>query len=497
MTKNRLDLVDLVDGFVRLVDSSFPDIGFTGSEGEIELTEPIAAVTVLRLELPTTEFLHLASVLIEADGLDDPVAQTTRTMSSAWKDYEQILEQGRIFDPENSDKGFHTRKETLPWMEISFDQPRDVSRVRLVNCAGPNSVRGRGIAVGVRTADGRYRTVYDGAAREREFIHAAEDYANRYPESAKNPESPQSPGADSTTKGAHSTTKGPELVEGLISRARSMVGALRGPSTSSGRSGAGSGPLGAASSDVDPLVPKLVKIMTMIALQDDTAVRWALERSGGSPDQVRQFRTEVNRRLLFARERELTSHGVRRSFRFWTPQQQQSYLGFALDVVEALRELTPNVCFGFGSALAIVRDQELIPHDDDLDVLIGFEPEQAGTHTEGRQLIRDCLTAKGFKITGGMTAYQWVTRSTGGTRLDVFIGVFEADDISWYPGKRGALTRDMMFPPVEREFLGRQCPVPTRAEAYLEQIYGPGWVHPDPGFKHTWDPTQYADIAGG
>jgi hypothetical protein len=213
-------------------------------------------------------------------------------------------------------------------------------------------------------------------------------------------------------------------------------------------------------------------------------------------EQTAQFQAVVNRRILFPRELEWTSHGVRRSFRFWTHQQQQDYLAFACEVVEALTALTDKVCFGFGSVLSVVRDHHLMQHDDDLDVLIGFEPEQAKTHAEGRRLVRDCLAAKGFKISGGMTAYQWITRPEGGPRLDVFIGVFEGDRISWYPGKRGALTRAMMFPPVDREFLGRQVPVPHEPETYLEEIYGPGWRRPDPHFRHSWEPGQYADIAG-
>lgn len=477
MTQNQLDLVGLVSGFVRLRDSAFPDLRLTESAGTIEITDALRAVTTLRFELPGTEFLHLATVIIDADGLDDPVRQTTRTMSSVWKDFDQTLERGTLFDPADHGKGFHTRKESLPWMEIAFDRPRDISRIRIVNCEGPNSVRARGLVVSVHTEDGRRHTVYDGLARERAFLHAAERYANGEPTTT---------GRTGTRRGIIGNRAGlPAHPANLVEAVEAAAGTAR--SLLPGRHPARS---------VNPLVPGLVRVMTMIALQDDTAVRWALQRLALSPQDAARFRTEVNRHLLFPRERELTSHGVRRSFRFWTAQQRQDYLEFALEVIAALRELTPDVCFGFGSALAIIRDHEPIPHDDDLDVLIGFEPGRAATHAEGRQLVRDCLTAHGFKVSGGMTAYQWVTRSTGGTRLDVFIGVFEGDDISWYPGKRAALTRDMMFPPTEREFLGRTCPVPARPETYLEQIYGPGWEVPDPGFAHRWDPGQYADIAG-
>ncbi|HEY9293419.1 MAG TPA: hypothetical protein VIP98_19250 [Microlunatus sp.] len=446
-----LDLDDLVDGFAQLVDRSFGDLRFVESGGEIDIRTSMPAVTAVRCELPRTEYLHLASVIIDADGLDDPVRQTTRTMSSVWKDYDQVLERGVIFDPANREKAFHTKKESYPWMEIGFDRPRDLSRIRVRNTEGNNSLRERGLQVQVRTDDGRLTTVYDGAERERQFVRAAEHYGN---------------GID-----------GPEVIEGL----RTRIGArLR--------------PLGRSA--VHPARPDLVKILTRLELQEYAPGRNALDGIDLTPAQISQFRALVNRRYLFPRELEWTSHGVRRSFRFWTERQQHEYLDFALEVISALRELTGDVCFGFGSVLAIVRDQKLIPHDDDLDVLIAFDPDRAGTMTDGRQLVRKCLQAKGFQVTGGMSAYQWVQPASGGPRLDVFIGVFEGDRISWYPGTRGGLLREQVFPAADREFLGRRCPVPGRPEEYLEQIYGAGWRQPDPNFQHTWNPAAYADIAG-
>ena len=443
-----LDLPCLVSGFARLRDEAFPDLRFLDSGGLLEVRRKVRNVVAVRLELPKTEYLHLASVVIVADGLDDPVRQTTRRMSSAWKDYEKTLQSGLLFDAANREKAFHTKKDHHPWLEIVLDQPRDLSRLRIRNVEGDNSLRERGLQVQVRTADGATRTLYDGVAREREFVQAAEKFGN----------------------GESVTGRLPTPARRLANRA--------GPT-------------------LHPAQPALVKILTQVELHDQGALRRnSLDRVDLPPEQVGEFRSLVNRRWLFPRELEWTSHGVRRSFRFWSSEQRQAYLGFALEVIEALQELTPDVCFGFGSALSIVRDHDLIPHDDDLDVLIGFEPDQAGTHTEGKQLIRDCLQDKGFRVTGGMASYQWVTPSTGGTRLDVFLGVFEGDKIAWYPGRRGALTREMMFPPQTREFLGHQVQVPAQPETYLEQIYGSGWSTPDPNFQHSWRPQDYSDIAG-
>ncbi|QDP96550.1 hypothetical protein FOE78_12110 [Microlunatus elymi] len=482
-----LDLDELVDGVARIAAESFADLGFLESCGELDLRSSVPGATAIRFELPRIEYLHLASVIIDADGLDDPVRQTTRTMSSVWKDYDRVLESGVIFDAANREKGFHTKKESYPWLEIGFDRPRELSGVKVRNVEGVNSVRARGLQVQVRTADGRLITAYDGIERERQFVRAAEHFANgsAAPVTDGQPvdglqarvlhagKSFLTKAAKSASRANRSAAQAPELVEAPDSQPKK-----------------GSRP------PIRPAQPDVVKILTRLELRDYAPGRNALDHLKLTAEQVSHFRALVNRRYLFGQELEWTSHGVRRSFRFWTEQQRQDYLRFALEVISALQDLTRDVCFGFGSVLAIVRDQNLIPHDDDLDVLIGFEPEQAGTLFEGRQLVRACLQAKGFQVTGGMSAYQWVQRAGGGLRLDVFIGVFEADKISWYPGKRGGLTRAQLFPAIERDFLGRPCPVPHRPEEYLEQIYGPGWRDPDPNFQHSWNPAAYADISG-
>ena len=456
----------MVDDFCDLVDRKFADLRLTDSSGELEIACRIADAVAVRFELPGTEYLHLSSVLIEADGLDHPTGQTSRTTSSVWKNYDETLASGVIFDPGNTTKAFHTRKDNHPWLEIKFDQARDLHKITVRNVAGPNSVRARGLQVLVRTADGRLRTVYDGVARERELVRTAERFGN----------------GDLAT-GAGSIVP---AVKRILPVGRILPVKRNLPVSRSARRDGTS----------VALAPDLARMLCHVWLGDYQAVRFALDRSGIDSETAGRFQTAVNQKILYPRKLEWTSHGVRRSFRFWTRKQREEYVGLTLDVIEALRELTDDVCLGFGSVLSVVRDHALLPHDDDLDVLIGFEPGRAATHADGRKLVRECLVGHGFTVSGEMHSYQWVTRPGGGPRLDVFIGVFEDDRISWYPGRRGALTRSMMFPARQEEFLGRQVPVPHKPELYLEQIYGSGWVTPDPGFRHNWQPATYADIAG-
>lgn len=197
---------------------------------------------------------------------------------------------------------------------------------------------------------------------------------------------------------------------------------------------------------------------------------------------------------LKQRQLEWTSHGARRSFRFWSEPEKIEYIELASNLVRDLRGLSDDTCLGFGSVLSVVRDKDLVAHDDDLDVVIAFPQTQARTLAEARRITRDHLVELGYQVTGNFFNHWHVRRQN--RKLDVFVGIYEqGDSIGWFPGKRSALKRDEVFPPATSNLLGIECLIPANPERYLEIIYGPKWRSPDPGWKHDWDRTAYLDIA--
>lgn len=458
-----LDATDGPDAIDRLfaqfvkVANQFKDLNFADPSGTIQLRQRIPSVTCVRIELPKTEYLHLSNVLIEADGISDVRHEAVVRASSTLPAYSQLLEQGVLLDPANTQTALHTKKEDRPWLEIVFDRPVDVTRVFVRNVSDQQtSSRARGLQILVREQGAWWTTIYDGWLRERAFVRAVERQQRR---------------------------------QALARRARSRVGRMfsGGQAASDADSTAGT----------EDRIPGLARILTAAQLGDYATVPRELRRAGVSPAEESRFRDVVNERIA-RREVEWSIHGIERTFRFWSKQEKQDYIGFAADVVECLRELNDNVCFGFGTVLGIVRDHQLIPHDYDADVIIGFEPDQASTLREGRALIRECLVGHGYTVSKKRVAHHFVTRPEGGPKLDVFAGVFEQDMIAWFPARRGGLTRQMMFPPQYVSFLDRSCPIPREPEQYLEQIYGPGWRTPDPTFGHAWTVNRrgYSDIRG-
>ncbi|CCH79248.1 LicD family protein [Nostocoides japonicum T1-X7] len=249
-------------------------------------------------------------------------------------------------------------------------------------------------------------------------------------------------------------------------------------------------------SDPDEAVRALVPVLTAVVRGDYKQARTDLDGvTDLGADTRREFVDILNTTLLPRRQLWWTTHGPTRAFRFWSPEEQVRYVRSAAEIAEALTGLTPNVSLGFGSVLAAVRDHALIPHDDDLDIIIGFEPEEARTLQDGLALVSEFLQARGFVVKGNFSAHRHVSRPRR-KHVDVFVGLFEGDVVSWYPGPRGGLTRDVVFPTTTIALLGVDCPVPARPEAYLEGVYGPGWRVPDPGFAHSWDRAAYADISG-
>lgn len=405
----------------------FPDFEFFAPEGILTIRRSAEAVDRLRVELPPGQFLHLQSIGVTAENVDDVTPIASVEVSSWYAAYGEKFETHRLFDWDSpSGTVLHTQADDPAWTEVTFDYPIDVTEIKLRNVKGAICERARNLRVSMRSA-GHWVTVYDGADRGLRLE------------------------ALMTQLQEHS----PRPVDHEISLLTPVVGATI----------AGRYPEARRTFDALPLSPAVAK----------------------------HFKSEISRQLLAARGLEWTIHGPQRCFRFWTKRERLLYIQMAATIANELKELTPHVCFGFGGALAVVRDGGLIPHDDDLDLIIGFDPHEAATLPEALKLIETFLRPRGIQVTGNFSAHRHV-KMPGKKHVDVFAGLFEGDTISWYPGKRGVLTRQIMFPTSEGLLYGVPVPLPRSPLIYLERIYGAGWRQPNPDFKHTWNRSAYADL---
>ncbi len=201
----------------------------------------------------------------------------------------------------------------------------------------------------------------------------------------------------------------------------------------------------------------------------------------------------VNSSYLFRRDLEWTNHGILRSFRFWSPQEKADYLRMTREIMVSLKRLSPHVSLGFGSVLAIVRDGDFIPHDDDMDVLIAFEVEKLNKFPDALSQIEQVLLADGYGVHGRYPSHRNVNRD-GGTAVDVFVGFVEEGDVSWFPSKRRNLRMSQVFPTRSVELFGVECDIPNQPEQYLAATYGADWRMPISNWNHPWKQDEYRDF---
>ncbi|MDE0056305.1 MAG: LicD family protein, partial [Gammaproteobacteria bacterium] len=145
----------------------------------------------------------------------------------------------------------------------------------------------------------------------------------------------------------------------------------------------------------------------------------------------------------------------------------------------------------YGTLLGCIRNNDFIPHDDDVDVC--FLADEQGLDAaagEFRRIIKT-LTDIGQRVQFDSSAqFHWGLQ---GTSLDVFMAWMEGENLFMY-NAGGTFSRNQIYPLAEREFKGRQVWVPNDSEALLELIYGPGWRVPDPSFQWRVTPEVRAKM---
>ena len=202
----------------------------------------------------------------------------------------------------------------------------------------------------------------------------------------------------------------------------------------------------------------------------------------------------VNVHVFLPKGLEWTSHGAKKTFRFWTDGEKAAYLGQTMRVARVLESLSPHVSLGFGAALGYLRNKDLISHDDDTDLVIAFPKSEVPKLSIGRQIVFDALSAAGFRCSGDYLSH-WNVFFEDGEHCDVFVGLIEGSNVSFYPSRRDVLAVSDVFPARVVDFFGVPCAFPADIETYVEKTYGRNWREPIPFWNHPANKGEYHDIA--
>ena len=204
------------------------------------------------------------------------------------------------------------------------------------------------------------------------------------------------------------------------------------------------------------------------------------------------LRRRFNEETLASRSLYWSNHGIRRSFNFWSSEEKLDLVTFCLRLQETLAKLTPDVCFGYGTALGLVRGGDLIAHDDDADLLVLLQHPEGVDLRAGARRVAKHLRAAGYSVKPARS-HVYVMRA-GRHEVDVFVGFRNGDFVNWRPGSRDTIRFEQVFPPAMVDYAGLACPVPARAEEYLALVYGQDWRTPREHFRHKWN--TFGDVIG-
>jgi SAM-dependent methyltransferase len=140
----------------------------------------------------------------------------------------------------------------------------------------------------------------------------------------------------------------------------------------------------------------------------------------------------------------------------------------------------------YGTMLGAVREGNFLGHDNDFDaVYISDRRDPDEVRGEFLELCSH-LVERGYEVQV-RAWHAWVHGPRRNVRVDIFFAWFDdTDHLQVSYGYHGEPVRRSAALSTWREgHLGRhRVPLPDNAEELLEQLYGAGWRHPDPGFSH-------------
>ena len=309
---------DPLGEIIRAAANLFPEFAFLGPSGVLDVVGPFEAVDRIRFELSNGEYLHLQGVGVQVVGQEGDDGAFVHSVASVTASdwYNKYATSHDSRAFFDVDHPRGTQVHTSTENEVAWVE---ISFARPLDVA---SLRLRNVAQA--TTSNRARDL-------RVLTSSGGDWRLRF---------------DGTARGRD--------LEDLVKSAAEHTPAA-----------AGLGPL--------------LQVAALTIRGDYPRARLAFDAIEITPEVKGHFYAVMNREVLAERSLEWTAHGPRRSFRFWTEAEKFRYTDMTAQVAAQLKELTPNVCLGFGAALCVVRDGDLIPHDDDLDIIIAFEPDEAAT----------------------------------------------------------------------------------------------------------------------
>jgi hypothetical protein len=185
---------------------------------------------------------------------------------------------------------------------------------------------------------------------------------------------------------------------------------------------------------------------------------------------------------------ELTSHGIKKSFRYWTIDEIQCQLGVCNNLINLLTErgLSSFVCYG--TLLGFIRNNSLLDHDDDIDMVCIFPKYDARNSYERVDYLCEILTKHGYSVGNKFRNHIHVSYK-GSIVFDVFTAFQNDNFIEFSPSKSFSISQNLIYPLQKKSIYGLQINIPFNSGEFLSKMYGESWSKSDVAFSWGKDMT--------
>jgi len=154
-------------------------------------------------------------------------------------------------------------------------------------------------------------------------------------------------------------------------------------------------------------------------------------------------------------------------------------------IIDVLADLGYDAFANSGTLLGLVRDEALIPYDDDIDLAVMLNSQRDDEAAQEFKALSDSLLGEGLecRVLEGNNAIIKLP-NIDGFEVDLFPAYGARRGYNIYPYSRKDLILADVLPL-------KTCPVsgvtlPARPEVLLEKNYGPEWTTPDSRFSFPW-----------
>lgn len=190
-----------------------------------------------------------------------------------------------------------------------------------------------------------------------------------------------------------------------------------------------------------------------------------------------------------------TGHGITKTLSATFSVEKLERIGLFLDkLIKDLKNKFDIECFlTSGTLLGLVREGQIIAHDDDFDLAYVSSAQSRKDILEERKEVYRYLKSLPLKVKNQGKHFTILQESEDLTFwFDLFPAWVEEGMFNEVPLKPMTLPAEKVLPLASINFYGTELPAPRDPEAFLELNYGPGWRVPDPSFR--FDFSAHADF---